>query len=719
MVYPGGGVSRIDYQGFPTQVCEAATPFSDTLDRRAIKRQTLTDGSTPDATWTYTGGAPSTSTTVEARSGDGGSGSQLLSSETHYFMAVNAEYRTCAAPGQSNGTTYERWDNAKENRVVTQTGPQLDTETVETVRNWEQRAPVVWMNNEYATSHGQEQPANDPRVTWEETKLQDGRKKRIEYGYDQFNNVTSVKEYDFGDTSGSTGALLRQTFRKYVGDVAPPDNTPSYNGYCYTNLNPLDPLCGAPPSDQAIDPTIIIHQRHLLLSEEVKDGADSRETYSEYEYDNYRGASWSAAPPDVNAEMTGYDGARFTALDPTRQPRGNVTQTRGWVEGATYAVSYMRYDNAGHVISTKDPNGNLSTLSYADDFGDGSSPGGNVAGHYGKTFAFLTTAINALGQTAKTQYDYTLGAATGVKDPNGVIARTEYDSVGRPVRTTVALGLAEQAITELIYPTPAENTAKVSRQLDSTRWLASKTSMDGFDRPVLAATAEDGQKADAASFTIFSKTVYDALGRVKLITNPYRSQPATTDGWTRTSYDLAGRVAEVASFAGGVSDLPPDAGTSAGWTGSVVTSYASEQTTVRDQANKQRRSTVDGLGRLVSVDEMLEYPSTSVYATTSYTYDARGNLAAVHQGEQTRTFTYDGLSRLRSATNPEVCRQEQSQCVPLAVTYEYDLGGNLKKKLDSRGIIVQHNYDASNSILSPVRQTYLCRTSPTRTTIRR
>src|ERR1043166_8557220 len=509
VVYPGGGASRIDYGPFQTQVCEAATPFSEALDRRVIRRQTLADGSTPDATWTYAGGAPSTSTTVEARTGGGGSGSQLLSSETHYFMAVNAEYLTCTGTGQSNGTTYERWDNAKENRVETQTG----TGTVVTARNWEQRTPVVWGNdpglsyNAYAAQHGQEQPANDPHVTWEETTLENGKKKRVEYGYDQFNNVTSIKEYDFGDATGSTGALLRQTSRRYVGDAAPPDNSPSYNGYCYTSLNPLDPACG---SGVAADLTTVIHQKHLLLSEEVKDGAGSRESYAEYEYDNYRGPDWSAAPPDTNAGMTSYDGSRFSAFDAAHQPRGNVTGTKGWIEGSdaggqpacttsVCSVSYTRYDNAGNAVAVKDPRGFVSNLSYADDFGDGSSPGGAAQGAAGPTYAFPTSATNALGQQSRTQYDYTLGAATGARDPNGVVTRTEYDQIGRPVHVTAALGLAEQAVAEMIYPTPSSKVAKVSKQLDSTRWLASEAVMDGFDRPVLAATAEDGRSEEHTS----------------------------------------------------------------------------------------------------------------------------------------------------------------------------------------------------------------------------
>jgi YD repeat-containing protein len=86
---------------------------------------------------------------------------------------------------------------------------------------------------------------------------------------------------------------------------------------------------------------------------------------------------------------------------------------------------------------------------------------------------------------------------------------------------------------------------------------------------------------------------------------------------------LAGRVTEVATFSGGPASPPPDTGTNANWTGSVITTYNGEVTTVRDQAGKQRRSTTDGLGRLKSVEEL--YETGALYATTSYSYDARGN----------------------------------------------------------------------------------------------
>jgi YD repeat-containing protein len=47
------------------------------------------------------------------------------------------------------------------------------------------------------------------------------------------------------------------------------------------------------------------------------------------------------------------------------------------------------------------------------------------------------------------------------------------------------------------------------------------------------------------------------------------------------------------------------------------------------------------------VDEMLESPSNTVYATTSYQYDTLDDLTSVTQGTQPqRTFVYDSLKRL-------------------------------------------------------------------------
>jgi YD repeat-containing protein len=78
------------------------------------------------------------------------------------------------------------------------------------------------------------------------------------------------------------------------------------------------------------------------------------------------------------------------------------------------------------------------------------------------------------------------------------------------------------------------------------------------------------------------------------------------------------------------------------------------------------------------------------------------NLVLVEQGSQTRTFTYDSLDRLTSATTPEVCEQQQGQCVPVPVTYEYFPNGSLKKRTDARGVDTNYTYDALNRLTSRV-----------------
>ena len=68
---------------------------------------------------------------------------------------------------------------------------------------------------------------------------------------------------------------------------------------------------------------------------------------------------------------------------------------------------------------------------------------------------------------------------------------------------------------------------------------------------------------------------------------------------------------------------------------------------------------------------------------TDYSYNALDNLTRVTQGTQTRTFAYDSLSRLTSATNPESG----------AIAYSYDNNGNLTQRTDARGVVTAYTYD--------------------------
>ena len=165
--------------------------------------------------------------------------------------------------------------------------------------------------------------------------------------------------------------------------------------------------------------------------------------------------------------------------------------------------------------------------------------------------------------------------------------------------------------------------------------------------------------------------------------NSYRGTDDGTMGWTRTRRDRLGRVVEVALFSG---DTRPSASATP-TLGKTTTAYDAEYTTVTDADQKKRRSQLDGLGRLLRVDEPgsggnLGGTGSPNQATTC-SYDALDNLTGVIQGAQTRTFAYDSLSRLTSATNPESG----------TVEYTYDANGNLTHRSDARGVVTTYTYD--------------------------
>ncbi|HEV8719169.1 MAG TPA: tandem-95 repeat protein [Candidatus Binatia bacterium] len=80
--------------------------------------------------------------------------------------------------------------------------------------------------------------------------------------------------------------------------------------------------------------------------------------------------------------------------------------------------------------------------------------------------------------------------------------------------------------------------------------------------------------------------------------------------------------------------------------------------------------------------------------TTQYAYDPKGNLAQVRDTKnQLTTFAYDGLDRLASATNP----------LGLTETFIYDGNGNLTSTTNRNSQTIAFNYDAINRLTSKTR----------------
>ena len=247
--------------------------------------------------------------------------------------------------------------------------------------------------------------------------------------------------------------------------------------------------------------------------------------------------------------------------------------------------------------------------------------------------------------------------------------RDPADGLDRLAGTRVVSGSTTLRQTTYRYPDARTVVQKSDVATAGDLAAQSVALYDGLGRPTTQRTYE------SASAYIETTTAYDALGRVASQTNP--SRPGDGLGFaTQYAYDALGRP---------VSATHQD--------GTMATnSYSGTLLTSLDEVGATKQIRYDWAGRIFSV---VEDPAGLNYAT-NYRYDALDNLTLVSQGYcpdcQGRSFVYDGLSRLRSATNPESG----------TATYTYDPAGNPASRTDARQITTSYSYDAVNRVKTKV-----------------
>jgi RHS repeat-associated protein len=325
---------------------------------------------------------------------------------------------------------------------------------------------------------------------------------------------------------------------------------------------------------------------------------------------------------------------------------------------------------------------------------------------YGSQYDGLypTIIANAVGQSQQYSYDLNSGLVTSIIDANKNTTGYAYTSAGDlqtisyPDGGSVGVNYHGYAIplnvTTTTVATP--NPSKIKTVI-----------YDGLGRPTQAQLNSDSAGAD------YVDTTYDGLNNVISISNPYRLGQsgvlALSQGTTSYVYDALGRK---------MMQCQPDNGT---WPNPCTAnnsylkwSYAGNAVTFRDETGRQSQRTTDVLGRLTKVME--PNPSSGALTIeTDYTYDALNNLWRVDQYggpaskastvDRIRTFTYDSLSRLLCASNPESSiaqcpTQATSTYTSGTVGYSYDANSNLISETDARGIMTGYGHDALNRVIS-------------------
>jgi RHS repeat-associated protein len=561
------------------------------------------------------------------------SSNTLLAKSLHYF------HGSPKASFSQKPTHYDAWRDGNEYKTeVFDTNGSTILNRIE--HSFAQRASVNWWGGSSDTA-----PPNDPRTTETITTIEPGGANLVSkqtFGFDDsvpFNNQNNVKEYAFG--TGSAGALMRETRTTFITSTS------------YTDA--------------------AVHLRSLRSQISTYDGSSVEKARVTYEYDNYTLVA-NHAYLTPRSDISGFD----SAFDTSYATRGNATATtRHFLVGGSVIGSvstYSQYDIAGNVVKAIDARGNAVDLFYTDCFGapngDAQTPANPTElGSATKTFAFATEVKNVLNQSAFAQFDYYLGQPVDAKDVNGFVASGYFnDNLDRVTEIKRAVGSALENRTVFNYD-DASRVVTTTRDQEKVGGVVTSTLVSDVRYDLMGRTIETRQYEGGGNF-ISTQTQYDTLGRAHKTSNPFRPWQSETAVWTTQVFDALDRVVSVTT---------PDSAV-------MTTTYSGNSSTVSDQTGKQRKTVTDALGRLI---EVYEAPNdVSLNYLTSYTYDTLDNLTTVTQGSQTRTYTYDSLKRMVSATNPESGN----------VSYQYDNNGNVLVKTDARGVSTHSEYDLINRV---------------------
>ncbi len=381
--------------------------------------------------------------------------------------------------------------------------------------------------------------------------------------------------------------------------------------------------------------------------------------------------------------------------------RGNATTVAQLVSGSNYLGKKLTYYDTGNVNTATDANSAVTTFNYA-----------NATSTCGNTFP--SSVSEPLSLSKSMTWNCNGAVMTQLTDENGNNSYISYSDpyYWRPAATTDQTGvitnvcyglLSSSTGTCTINPTQIESTLNFNSNNSTVDLL---TTLDALGRTHVQ------QKRQSPTGTTFDSTEadYDLVGRPKRSTLPYSGTAGQTNSTApalTTTYDALGRALSTT-----------DANN-----GSTTYVYSNNDVLVKvgpaptGENLKQRQLEYDGLGRLTSVCEITAgttpWPSGSCTQNTSatgyltkYTFDALGNLTGVTQNaqsasnQQTRSYTFDGMSRLTSETNPETG----------TTTYTYDTissgscaatyNGDLLKRVDAVGNVVCFTYDALHRKLS-------------------
>lgn len=424
------------------------------------------------------------------------------------------------------------------------------------------------------------------------------------------------------------------------------------------------------------------------------DGTTKRKTTEQWEPLNFFSGSSGhildrPASKTIADQVKGLQNSTTYVYDNGNNTAGNLTKKTVTATSAPTAVTQYQVNGYGEVTQITDPDSHSTNIYYNDAWADSSCsiPSGSSA--------YPSSISNAAGETISYTYNTCLGTIASVAGPNANQTTIyTYDNLQRVVSVSypdhggqkacyfdsVPNTITTYTLEALGSSLPSCSTATAS----PAGIVATSVTLDGYERKLQTQLLSDPFGA------VLSDTTYDPNGNVQSVSNPYRSSGESTYGKTVFEYDALRRKRMTTN---------PDQT-------SQQVSYSGQIATFTDENGSKWQRTSDALGDLVSVLEP-DGSSTSPSMETDYTYDGLGNLWSATQyggakgtsGARSRAFTYNGVSQLLTASNPETGTMCYGTLSGSTCTPGYDAAGNLVSRTDARGITIGYSYDAINRLI--------------------
>ena len=372
---------------------------------------------------------------------------------------------------------------------------------------------------------------------------------------------------------------------------------------------------------------------------------------------------------DANKRLTSISqtGVRTITLNYDAQNRVATASLPG---GRTVTYSY---DANSNLISAQPdvPSGRIAKYSY-----DASHNLLQIQDESGNSAA--TQAVDVYGRvTGTTQpgvatpfaQSYNLATKTSqMTGPNGASQATEFNATNDPTKVTDARG----NFTTMTYNGYRDMTS-VTTPDNKTRQLY----YDGSGRR--AATVQPNGRVDRAFYNSFGSPTMTFHGQVdSVFTNAFNADHVMTSATygsydvnkTQYGYDAKGNRTSVTDANSRVQQFSYDAAGNMSWS--------------RDARGKQTDFTYDTTTRLTRVRNALGHQ-------VDMTYDTRDNLTQVATAAGTVDFAYNIKNQVTSVTTGNVGARRTT-------SYTYDAKGQISTVTDPNSKVTQYSYDARGNL---------------------